>query len=189
MIKIDITGFYYEIEVDPEGVVTVADAMRKATEAVAPNGGKLKVDTDLNGFVNCLTVDYPSDARPASRQSGDTRPVGKYSYDDNPIGGGNVVPGGGNINGQLAWQYYVEREGVTVNRDRVIIPITQSDQSAVGPLQPTDLIIWRLVAIFGLREKMKENQDVLDALVAESPQGNLSMKSAMRHLKSAANTG
>lgn len=181
-IKIDITGFYYETEIDPTGIVTVEDAMREAANQPAPNGGILSVSSDLNGFVNKITVRYPSTARPVSRQDGSPRPVGTYSFDDNPLDGSNVIPCAGSIDGQLAWQYYVRRAGVVVNSDREIIPFNQSDSGSVGPLQDNDVIIWRLVGIFGLRNMMKERAEELQELVADGE--NLSMKSALRALRS-----
>ena len=155
--------------------------MRAAASKPAPNGGKLSVASDLNGFVNSITVVYPDTTRPESRQDGGPRPVGVYSYDDNPTDGGNVIPGGGDINGQLAWQYYVCRSGMIVNSDRTIIPFNKSDTGSVGPLQDGDRIIWRPVAIFGLSGAMQERRDELQDLIADG--GALSMKSTIRALK------
>lgn len=179
-IKIDITGFYYEQKIDAEGIVTVEDAMRAAAQSPAPNGGILSVSSDLNGFVNSITVEYPSTARPVSRQSGGPRPVGTYSYDDNPLNGGNVIPGSGNVDGQLAWQYYVRRGGAVVNADRRIVPFDRSDEGSVGPLQDGDVIVWRLVGIFGLRQIMLERSDEIQSLSADG--APISMKTAMRSI-------
>ena len=180
-ITIDITGFYYSADVNLGSIVTVEDAMREAEKITSPAGGKLAVSKDLNGFVNKLTVVYPPDGRPKSRQSDDPRPVGTYSYDDNPLKGGTVVSGNGNIDGQLAWQYYVSRAGMILNNDRAIIPFDKSNAGKIGPLQDGDVVTWRLVAIFGLRREMQDNIKMLEGLVADG--GQLSMKSAIRALK------
>lgn len=178
MIKIDVTGFYYRGQVDPEGVKTVADAMNKADGVPSPiNGGILTVSSDANGFVNSISVDYPTDSTPESGQGLGPRPTGSYSFDDDPMGQGNLIPGAGSIDGQLAWQYYVERDGVVLNRNRRITPYTDSD-SEFGDLQSGDKIIWRLVAIFGLREAMQQQRQTLENFVAQN--GAISMKSAVR---------
>lgn len=180
-ISIDITGFYYRTDISAEGITTVQDAMRAAAASPSPDGGQLTVTSDLNGFVNKISVVYPSAATPKSGQNDDPRPVGTYSYDDSPLNGGNVVPGNGNIDGQLAWQYYVRRDGITLNADREIIPFSRSDQGAIGALQDGDVVIWRLIAIFGLRKMMQENNEMLEQLVADGVPP--SMKSAVRALK------
>lgn len=181
-IFVDITGFYYGKKISAEGVLTVQDAMRVAAESPSPEGGLLTVSSDLNGFVSKITVVYPPDGTPKSRQDGGSRPVGTYSYDDSPLNGGNVVPGSGNIEGQLAWQYYVRRGGITLNADREIIPFNRSDEGVIGSLQDGDVVIWRLVAIFGLRKMMQENIETLESLVVDGAVP--SMKSALRALKS-----
>lgn len=180
-IKIDITGFYYRTEIVADGIVTVEDAMRRAAAKPSPDGGKLEISSDLNGFVNKITVEYPPTSRPKSGQTDNPRPVGTYSYDDNPLKGGNVISGNGDIDGQLAWQYYVRRAGVTLNADRKIIPFNESDTGAIGPLQDGDVVTWRLIAIFGLRGMMQDNIKMLEGLVADGVP--LSMKSAVRALE------
>lgn len=183
-IEIDITGFYYRNSIDAESIVTVADAMKKAAAGPAPNGGLLTVTDDANGFVNSITVVYPSAASPQSGQGLGARPKGIYGFNDDPLTGNNAVPGTGNINGQLVWQYYVERGGAVLNNDRKIYAYTESDSAPmVGALEDGDKIIWRLVAIFGLQEMMQGKEDALVDMVAKG-NPNMSMKSAIRSLSS-----
>jgi len=183
MIRIDITGFYYETDIAfDDTIVTVEDAMRRAAETKAPNGGQLKVSSDLNGFVNEIAVVYDAASRPQSRQGGGPRPTGTYAFNDDPLSGSNVIPGNGGIDGQLAWQYYVTRGGVAVNMDRTIIPYDKSNTGDVGPLQDGDEIRWRLISIFGLRDSIQQNYNMLNDLIADTD-GGLSMKSAIRAMK------
>jgi len=156
MIRIDITGFYYETDIAfDDTIVTVEDAMRRAAETKAPNGGQLKVSSDLNGFVNEIAVVYDAASRPQSRQGGGPRPTGTYAFNDDPLSG---------------------------SKDRTIIPYDKSNTGDVGPLQDGDEIRWRLISIFGLRDSIQQNYNMLNDLIADTD-GGLSMKSAIRAMK------
>ncbi|MGF1449380.1 MAG: hypothetical protein ACFB20_08195 [Opitutales bacterium] len=170
-LTLDITGFYYALTVEGGDAANLLGDTVKALTSFAVgkngvNGGVLtRADFDAKGFLSCATVDFTGEgARPASRQQ---RPDGKpplpnpprgiYSYDDTIS---NVVaPGcGGTISFSLVWQYYIfgknnvlktGNAGTTV---RTIFSAGNSNKEA--PLEDGDRVVWRLVAIGGLKERV-----------------------------------
>lgn len=182
-ITLDITGFYYSIDVDTNGVSTVLDVMNKAKNQRAPNGGVLDFDADNRGFVSRLSVFYDKASQPVSRQDdpnypspfGLPRPDGRYEYSDDVLSPTNRIGGSGSIGGLLAWQYYVLDSGQRQkNSDRKIIPAVSFD------IVDGDRIVWRLVGIFGLNQFL---DGAREKLVAESKGQPLSLKAAGRVLQ------
>ncbi len=179
-IAIDITGFYYDIDVDSSGVTTVVAAMRRAQGVRARNGGVLDFKTDSSGFISCIEVKYDGNSQPQSRQLnssfGPNRPIGTYRYSDDIIDKNNRIHVNGAINGLLVWQYYIydstnmQKSGGGINR--TIEPASTPNTNA---LADGDRIVWRLVAIFGLNQFLDSKQDLL---LSESKGQSLSLKSA-----------
>ncbi|MEM1377955.1 MAG: hypothetical protein AAGG69_11275 [Pseudomonadota bacterium] len=130
---VDITGFYYEIDVEVDkSDPTVLDIMIAANGKTAANGGVLTVGdgeenpaaglsfTDTKGFIDNLQVNYPPAASPRSRQvsfrtvAGNTqidgfkaKSKGLYGYSTKPPQSrlpSNVDEANDFI---LAWQYYI----------------------------------------------------------------------------------
>ncbi|MEO1749631.1 MAG: hypothetical protein AAFR27_13625, partial [Pseudomonadota bacterium] len=108
---LDITGFYYEIDVELPPNPTVLDIVREAAGTTAPNGGVLSFQEE-NDFVTRLTVEYSENSSPKSRQISFTntgksfasKSKGRYSY---TTGEGTPTVENGGVPGILAWQYYV----------------------------------------------------------------------------------
>ncbi|MDP4021039.1 hypothetical protein Q8W71_00245 [Methylobacterium sp. NEAU 140] len=176
-IKLDITGFYYSIDVDSSGVTTVLDVLNRANGIRSPNGGVLSFRLD-KGFVSSLTVEYDGQSSPKSRQNnspfGPNRPVGIYSYTDDVFSQSNRISNSGNIPGLLAWQYYIfDSAGKQKSGDRTIVPVSKA--STTFQIQDGDRIVWRLIGIFGLNQFIDAAQQ---NLVAEAKGQPLSLKAA-----------
>jgi hypothetical protein len=190
MITLDITGFYYRHETSPGGISSVLDLMNRAQGVRTKNGGVLSFVSDVDGFVETITVDYDDDSKPTSRQTHDRRLTGRYTYTDSPSNKGNIilVPPGANA-GIHVWQYYITdkngclKSGADVEGIRTIIPFTISDKPPGGPLKDGDTVTWRLVGIFGLEEELREleeRRDELKELLGDEP---TSVKRALRALR------
>lgn len=182
-IRLDITGFYYEIEVENNGANTVGEIMRRAAGVRAPNGGVLSAEFDSRGFVTELKVVYDGSSEPVSRQEnspfGPRRPLGTYRYADDVLSQSNRISGSGSIPGLLAWQYYVfDAEMRQKNSDRRILSTTEVPSTY--SLVDGDRIVWRLIGIFGLNQFIDSKRE---SLVAESKGQPLSLKSAGRVLR------
>lgn len=163
-ITLDITGFYYSIEVNSEGVNNVLEVLEKANGVRSDNGGVLTFEVAPSAldpekfFVTKLTVNYDADSNPTSRQNNSSIPgrreIGTYSYTDDVTSTANRIGEPGNVGGVLVWQYYVfDQAGKSKNESginppaRKITPVNENFGLTDG-----DRIVWRLVGIFGLNE-------------------------------------
>lgn len=180
-ITLDITGFYYSIEVDSSGANSVLDVLNRANGVRADNGGVLSFDLDSAGFVKKLTVAYDGGSDPKSRQNnsafGLERPVGIYSYSDDVLNSANRIGNSGNVPGLLVWQYYVFDQNGRAKNESVITPPERVITSASEPfgLADGDRIVWRLVGIFGLNQFIDAARE---EITTESKGQSLSLKAA-----------
>lgn len=185
-ITLDITGFYYSIDVSEVGANSVLDVLNRANEVRSPNGGVLSFELEDAGdrgkFVKRLTVTYDENSNPVTRQKDNPRlPLerkkGVYSYVDNVLDLSNRIGNEGTVPGLLAWQYYVfDRNGMTQNQDRKI----RSASLGVFPFADGWRVVWRLVGIFGINELIDNSRE---NLVAEHNGDTISLKAAAQILQ------
>lgn len=179
-ITFDVTGFYYQKTYTGEAAqLFVGKSVRQLTEMTQgrlgddARGRLARVDFDSSGFLHTLEVDFTADdsADPKSRQVnangsapsfGANPPTGVYGYSDKPS---NVIPGV-DVTFTPVWQYYLFdangrlKSGRPVGApptERRIIPADQSNQ--VTPLELGDRLVWRVVLIGGIRERLTQMRD------------------------------
>lgn len=170
-IILDVTGLYYSKTFEGEMLDMVVgksvEQLTSMTVGVVGDGqrGKLTQAEFMPGaipgkFLQTLTVDFTekhSPNPPVSRQKGSlfgNPPRGVYGYTDLAS---NVVPGSG-VSFTPVWQYYhfdqemrMKSGGSPTNpTDRVIVPADKS-----GALEVGDRVVWRLVLIGGVFERIQ----------------------------------
>lgn len=196
MINLEVTGFYYQLSVPADGIVTVIDLMNAARGVKSPNGGVMDFALDVDGrFIETIAVKYDRTSTFGSSQRNLTvlpkrRPTGGlYSFTDDAIAPANRISRPGQVPGLLAWQYYVsDINGRMKSRIGTTEPLgigtaAESDQLALGePLEDGDTVAWRIVAIFGLNHYFDSKRDMLLAKGGERPIG---LKAAIEVLREA----
>lgn len=185
-IILDVTGLYfsktYEGEMAEMLVGKSVEQLTLMTVGVVGDGqrGKLTQADFMPGeipgkFLQTLIVDFTDKHSlnpPVSRQKGSifgNPPRGVYGYTDVAS---NVVPGKG-VSFTPVWQYYhFDREmrmksggSLTSPLDRVIVPADKS-----GALEMGDRVVWRLVLIGGVFERIQYSTSGNSALAEQMRQ-------------------
>ncbi|MEM7784261.1 MAG: hypothetical protein AAF939_20205 [Planctomycetota bacterium] len=170
-IILDITGFYFSKTYRGEMLElavgkTVQELTTMSKGVIGDNGrGKLTEVEFKPGaipglFLQKLTVDFMETKPPKSRQKGSIfgdPPQGVYGYTDLAT---KVVSGEG-VSFTPVWQYYHFdkkrrlKSGAPLNKptQRKIVPADRSEK-----LQPGDRVVWRLVLIGGVFERVAKGR-------------------------------
>lgn len=196
MINLDITGFYYQISVPAQGIVTVLDLMNAAKGVKSPNGGVLDFALDFDGrFVQTISVNYDRNCELKNRQQNLTvlpkrRPTGGlYSFTDDVLEPANRLNVAGQVPGLHAWQYRVSdingrmKSRIGNTEFLGIGPSNEPHQLSLGePLEDGDTVTWRIVAIFGLNHYLDSKRNML---LNKSGGRPLGLKTAIEVLRKA----
>ncbi|MEL6316855.1 MAG: hypothetical protein AAFR16_04345 [Pseudomonadota bacterium] len=178
-VRFEIVGFYYRKSIPAEEAVgkTVQKITRSLLDTPSDDGrGTLfAAQFDGEGFLQRLSVSFreqPPLSGQATRAGPGAEPQsfprGVYSYKDVTQ---NAFHGDGLISFSPAWQYYIfDREnrlksGARAAEDgfrRTIVPAGESNQPPDGvEVADGDRISWRLVAIGGVAEAMRDVEERL----------------------------
>jgi hypothetical protein len=162
-IILDFTGLFYQISINLDDLgpnPTVKDVTEFAVGKPGDTGGMLiRAKFSPEGYLSSALVEHASN--PLTRQkdiAGNLKPVealptGIYGFTDTLST--NRIPGV-EISFTLSWQYYIFRDGKLISGTsatspyRTIVPASLS--ATATPLEPNDIVRWKLVAIGGLQE-------------------------------------